>query len=132
MTKFSMALMLGCALIAPPALAEEKRAAPVVEASSPEAQTQAAPAPMFAEANAITDKKLATIAGREDVNQFTQSDQANSVEGNSVGDNSNTGTIVLSDNAFRNINGITILNANTGNNVAINASVQINIAVPAE
>lgn len=85
---------------------------------------------VFAEATPIGEKKLAKIAGREDINQLTNADQTNAVESNNVGDNSQTGTISIRDNAFRDMNGLTILNANTGNNVAINASIQVNIALP--
>ncbi len=116
MNKISINCALLCAAVASPALAEEAKPADK---------------PVFAEATPVAEGKLAKIAGREDVNQVTQSDQANSVGNNSVGDNSNTGTIEISDNAFNNMNGMTILNANTGNNVAINAAIQLNIALPA-
>ncbi|MEL7197963.1 MAG: hypothetical protein AAGL10_06580 [Pseudomonadota bacterium] len=91
---------------------------------------KAAPSSPFAEATPIDEEKLAKIAGREDINQFTNADQNNSVNGNDVGDNSVTGTINVSDQAFSNSNGFVILNANTGNNVAINASIQVNVALP--
>jgi hypothetical protein len=104
-----------------------------VSASAPAetlfADTLVADAP-FAEAAPIDEGDLALIAGREDINQLTNAEQNNSVNGNDVGDNSVTGTISLSDQAFANSNGFVILNANTGNNVAINASIQVNIALP--
>lgn len=85
---------------------------------------------VFAQAAPIAEEKLAKIAGREDISQLNNAEQKNSVEGNSVGDGSQTGTISIRDNAFRDMNGLTILNANTGNNVAINASIQVNIELP--
>ena len=87
---------------------------------------------MFASAEPIEETKLAKITGREDVNQVIQSDQQNNVGSNSVGDNSETGTITIRDNAFANLNGFTILNANTGNNVAINSSIQVNVALSSQ
>ncbi len=125
MTKISMAFALAAAAVASPALAEDAKPAPA-EQSTPAAKS------VFADATPVDEGKLAKIAGKEDLTQLTNSDQTNSVDGNSVGDNSNTGTISISDNAFNNMNGMTILNANTGNNVAINASIQVNIALPAQ
>ncbi len=125
MTKISMAFALAAAAVASPALAEDAKPAPA-EQSAPAAKS------VFADATPVDEGKLAKIAGKEDLTQLTNSDQTNSVGGNSVGDNSNTGTISISDNAFNNMNGMTILNANTGNNVAINASIQVNIALPAQ
>lgn len=122
MTKMSTALALGCAMLAAPALAEE--AQPV------EKDPVAKEAPAFADAKPITEGKLAKIAGREDLTQFNNADLKNSVEGNAVGDNSNTGTIAFSDNAFSEMSGLSIVNANTGNNAAINASIQVNITLP--
>ncbi len=104
----------------------------VVAVASPAMAEDAQPAKkaVFAEAAPIAEEKLAKIAGREDISQLNNADQKNSVEGNSVGDGSQTGTISIRDNAFRDMNGLTILNANTGNNVAINASIQVNIELP--
>ncbi|MEP3052055.1 MAG: hypothetical protein ABJP48_04855 [Erythrobacter sp.] len=118
MLKIHTACALACALIASPAWAEDEK--------KPE---ESAP---FAAATPIEEGKLAKIAGREDLNQVTQANQQNAVGGNNVGDNSTTGTIDISDNAFSNTTGFTILNANTGNNVAINASIQVNIALPSQ
>lgn len=125
MTKTYTALACVIAAMSAPALAKEKPAAAVDTAATVEA-------PVFADVKPVEETKLAKIAGREDLTQLTNSDQVNSVEANSVGDNSHTGTVSFSDNAFNNMTGITIVNANTGNNVAINAAVQVNIALPAQ
>jgi hypothetical protein len=130
MTKFSAALVLASVCAATPVLAEE----PVeteVPAALPATQETSDKSP-FAEAEAIAEEKLAKIAGREDVSQLNNSDQANTVSENSVGDNSQTGTVRFEDNAFNNMTGLTIVNANTGNNVAINAAIQVNVALPSE
>jgi hypothetical protein len=124
MTKTYTALACAIAAMSAPAMAEEKPA----NAD----KVAAAETPVFADVQPVEETKLAKIAGREDLTQLTNSDQANSVEANSVGDNSRTGTVQFRDNAFNNMTGITIVNANTGNNVAINAAVQVNIALPAQ
>lgn len=121
MLKLHSAIVLGSALVAAPAVAEEVNQAE---------NTEAVAASPFAGTAPLEETKLAKIAGREDVNQVNEADLRNNVGGNSVGDNSNTGKIEIKDNAFSNMNGFTILNANTGNNVAINASIQVNVALP--
>ncbi|MEP0189471.1 MAG: hypothetical protein ABJP70_02660 [Erythrobacter sp.] len=123
MLKLNTALLAFVTLAAAPVAAQD--------AQPSEGQQTAEIAP-FASAEPIEETKLAKIAGREDVNQVIQSDQQNNVGSNSVGDNSETGTITLRDNAFANLNGFTILNANTGNNVAINSSIQVNVALPSQ
>ncbi len=80
-------------------------------------------------AGAIDDKMLSAIAGREDVNQTSTATQTAGVSRNSVGSNSVTGNATVSDNAFQNLSGLSILNVNTGNNVAINASMNVNISI---
>ena len=95
----------------------------------PAAQAQpAATASPFAGA-ALDDSALQTIAGREDVAQISTSTQVAGVSQNSVGDNVQTGDARISDNAFQNLSGLSILNVNTGNNVAINATMNVNIAI---
>lgn len=121
MLKLYSTIVLGCALVAAPAAAEEVKPA---EAAKAEAATP------FAEAAPLEETKLAKIAGREDVAQVNEADLRNNVTGNNVGDNSETGDISFRDNAFSNSNGFTIVNANSGNNVAINASIQVNVALP--
>ena len=78
---------------------------------------------------AIDDGALQAIAGREDTNQLSTATQTAGVSRNSVGDNSVTGDARVSDNAFQNLSGLSILNVNTGNNVAINAAMNVNIAI---
>ena len=77
----------------------------------------------------VSEDMLKAIAGREDVTQIAQADQAAAVSRNSVGDNSVTGEVQISDNAFQNMSGLSVLNVNTGNNVAINASMNVNISI---
>ena len=137
MTKTNMtvctASALVLAMVSTPSLAQEQQPAADAPTNGQAVTDQtAAQKPLFADAKPVQEAGLAKIAGREDLAQVTQSEQTNAVTGNSVGDNANTGTISLQDNAFRDMNGFTIVNANTGNNVAINATIQVNIALPGE
>ena len=80
-------------------------------------------------ASAIGDDALGGIAGREDTNQYAIANLNAGVSRNSVGDNSTTGDAKISDNAFQNLSGLSILNINTGNNVAINAAMNVTISI---
>ena len=80
-------------------------------------------------AKPLGDDTLGAIAGREDTNQISTADQVAGVSRNTVGDNSRTGEARISDNAFQNMQGLSILNVNTGNNVAINAAMNVNISL---
>jgi len=91
------------------------------------AQAQDAAAPFAAPA--LGDALLGGIAGREDTAQAASADQTAGVSHNSVGDNVRTGDAKIADNAFQNMSGLSILNVNTGNNVAINAAMNVNIAI---
>ncbi|MFD1787035.1 hypothetical protein ACFSC3_05565 [Sphingomonas floccifaciens] len=85
--------------------------------------------PVFAAVETIADAELRTIAGREDIAQHAMADQVAGVSHNSVGDNVRTGDARIADNALQNLSGLSILNVNTGNNVAINAAMNVNIAI---
>ena len=76
----------------------------------------------------IEEATLRSIAGREDVNQASYANQVAGVSKNSVGNDSVTGNTEISGNAFQNMSGLSILNVNSGNNVAINASMNVNIS----
>ena len=97
-------------------------AAPIAEVS-----IEAAASPFGGEA--VADDTLQAIAGREDTNQIAQSQQAATVTRNSVGDNVRTGDAKIEGQAFQNLSGLAILNVNTGNNVAINAAMNVTVAI---
>ena len=78
---------------------------------------------------ALPDDTLQANAGREDINLIAQADLNASVSKNSIGNNSVTGDVKIADNAFQNLSGLSVLNLNTGNNVAINASMNVNISI---
>lgn len=80
-------------------------------------------------AGALDDDALGAIAGREDTRQASVANQVAGVSRNSVGDNSTTGDAQIAGNAFQNLSGLSILNVNTGNNVAINAAMNVNISI---
>jgi hypothetical protein len=98
---------------------------PLVQPVDAEAEAQASP---FA-VEAMDDAALRGIAGREDTTQISQAEQVAGVSRNSVGENSVTGEARIDGNAFQNMSGLSILNVNTGNNVAINAAMNVNISI---
>lgn len=85
------------------------------------------PAPFGA--TALEPMALAGIAGREDTTQVAQSRHTATVAGNSVGANSRTGEVTISDNAFQNLTGLSVINVNSGNNVAVNAAINVTISL---
>ena len=82
-----------------------------------------------ASVEALPGAALASIAGREDVNQAVNSRNVATVASNSVGDNSKTGEVTIADNAFENLSGLSVININTGNNVAVNGAINVNISL---
>jgi hypothetical protein len=80
-------------------------------------------------ANKVSEADLSAIAGREDLAQLAQAKSQSEVSQNSVGENSRTGNVSIADNAFQNLSGLSVLNLNSGNNVAINASMSVNISL---
>jgi hypothetical protein len=77
----------------------------------------------------IDESELAQIAGREDLQQDATNAQVAGVSRNSVGANSKTGDVAIAGSAFQNLSGLSVLSVNTGNNVAMNASMNVNIAI---
>jgi hypothetical protein len=77
----------------------------------------------------LADSALGQIAGREDVAQVSRADQVAGVSRNSVGDNVTTGEARIDGNAFQNMSGLSILSVNTGNNVAMNAAMNVNVSI---
>ncbi len=97
-------------------------------AAQPAAAQDGATAPAF-EGATISEDALGAIAGREDVQQQANSTQNAGVAQNSVGDNARTGEANIAGQAFQNLSGLSIVNVNSGNNVAINAAMTVNIAL---
>lgn len=92
----------------------------------------AAPAqaqPVFGDAAPVAEEALGAIAGREGTSMLAQSTQTGTVADNSVGDNVVTGAVQIDGQAFQNLQGLSVLNVNTGNNVAMNTSMNVTIAI---
>lgn len=80
-------------------------------------------------AEPVADTTLKAITGREDTVQQATANQTADVTANSVGDNVRTGNATIAGNAFQNLSGLSVLSVNTGNNVAINAAMNVNISI---
>lgn len=89
----------------------------------------AAKANPFADAKRVNDKTLHAVAGRADLSQAVIANNSSNVSNNSVSGHSTTGTISLDGQAFQDLRGLSVLSANTGNNVSINASMNVNVAL---
>jgi hypothetical protein len=103
-------------------------AAPPAEPATDVAEADKAEAP-FAAGRAADDDTLNGATAREDLSLVAQSQQANTVSRNSVSGVTTNGEISIAGNAFQNASGLTVINANTGNNVAMNASLNVNIVL---
>ncbi len=84
---------------------------------------------VFDPAGAVSDSALESTAGKANLGQLSIANQENNVAGNSVIGNSSTGAVAIDGNAFQNLNGLAVINANSGNNVAINAALNVNVAI---
>jgi hypothetical protein len=96
-----------------------------VVASPTRAQEPPGPAP-------VADSLLADARGMADiriVEQTTTVTSTSSVEGNSINGNFTTGTVNIGNGALDNFNGLALFNINTGNNVAINSAMTVNVAI---
>lgn len=84
---------------------------------------------VFDPAGAVPEAALKATAGKADLGQLAIADQTNTVAGNSVNGTSTTGAVGFAGNAFENMNGLAVINANSGNNVAINAALNVNVSI---
>jgi hypothetical protein len=69
------------------------------------------------------------VTGREDTAQEVRAQNTATVSHNSVTGQSQTGTISFDSQSFQNLAGLSLLSANTGNNVSINSSLNVNVAI---
>jgi hypothetical protein len=120
-------LTFACLVLATSPAAAEERATQPAGTSAIKLEAQADTG--IFRAQAVSEATLHTIAGREDTTQVSKAELAAGVSQNSVGDNSITGSAKIDGNAFQNMSGLSILNVNTGNNVAINAAMNVNISI---
>jgi len=104
--------------LATPALAEPGQATP-----------EAAAAPLFGTAATVANEDLGAITGQADLNMTVRAQNTGTVSNNSVSGNSVTGAIGFDSSAFQNLSGLSVVSANTGNNVSINSSLNVNVAL---
>ena len=83
----------------------------------------------FATSEKVSETMLGSVAGRANIGALAQANQNNEVTHNSVGENSVTGAVQIDGNAFQNLSGLAVISANSGNNVAINAAMNVNISL---
>lgn len=83
----------------------------------------------FASAKPLGEGRLGAIAGRADVAQVVNAQNRAVVTNNRVDGVSTTGDISFDASSFSGLNGLALISANSGNNVAINASLNVNVAI---
>lgn len=83
----------------------------------------------FASVAPVAGGDLAAITGRADTAMEVRANNTSAVSHNAVIGQSETGTISFDAASFQNMTGLSVLSANTGNNVSINASLNVNVAI---
>lgn len=83
----------------------------------------------FGTSQVAGDDTLGRATAREDISLVAQSDLNSNVSNNEINGDTVTGDISFSDTAFANSGGLTIVNANSGNNVGMNASINVNLVM---
>ena len=97
--------------------------------AAPASAQSAAEGSPFDPARRSTASDLARITGQADVAMAVRAQNTSTVSNNSVSGNSATGTINFDANAFQAMSGLSLLSANTGNNVSINSSLNVNVSI---
>ena len=104
-----------------------------VAASGSAAPTAAAPSVPAADAAPfgapLATATLGETTAREDLAQIVQNDQVAGVSNNQINGPSTTGSVTIDGNAFQNMSGLAVISANSGNNVAINAALNVNVNI---
>lgn len=84
---------------------------------------------MFGE-QPLNEEELSQVTGLQESGAMLALSRNHAVvSDNEVGDNTTTGDVSVSDNAFGNVSGFSMVNMNTGNNSAINAAMNINLQI---
>lgn len=110
--------------LASPVAAQTAPAAP-----SPTVETTPAETSPFGGTTSVDAQALGAVVGKTDVSMVIRAQNTSNVSNNSVNGNSVTGTINFDASSFSSMNGLSLLSANTGNNVAINSSLNVNVAL---
>lgn len=118
-------LLLAGAAIQPACATAQELSAP---APAVVAVDQVASSP-FGEAKPVANADLHAITGQGDLAQIVNAQNKGVVSGNTITGASQTGTIHFDSSSFQNLNGLSLLSANTGNNVSINSSLNVNVAI---
>jgi hypothetical protein len=105
-------------------------AAPGQAGTAAPSTTTTAPAPSTFGA-ALDDATMSKSTARADTSMIAQSRQTSNVSNNTITGDSTTGDVNIAGNAFQNANGMVLINANSGNNVSMNGSMNINIVMAA-
>ena len=92
------------------------------------AQTAEGSAP-FGGAAVVAGAELSAITGQADTAMLIRANNSGTVAGNTINGPSMTGTINFDQQSLSNMSGLSVLSANTDNNVAINSSLNVNVAV---
>ena len=127
-------LIAGCTIMSCTAAsaspAEEASAATVAEIALADLGTSAplASASPFDKTGPVEEGALSTVTGMANLQQYASANNTSVVAGNSVNGHSITGEISIDGQSFQNLNGLSILTANTGNNVSINAAMNVNVS----
>lgn len=120
MTGLRIRLLLGAPALCLAAAGAAQQAGPIGPEATPAAFGAAA----------LDEDGLGRIAGREDTGKLVASaDQRNTVSNNSVSGVSTTGAVQIDGNAFQNLQGMAVISANSGNNVAINSAMNVTIVM---
>lgn len=83
----------------------------------------------FGGAGVVDEKALRAVSGMANLQQHANANNSSVVAGNTVEGQSVTGEIAFDGQAFHNLHGLSILTANTGNNVSINAAMNVNVSI---
>ena len=77
----------------------------------------------------VAATELSAITGREDTALIVRAENTATVSHNSMSGQSQTGTISFDPSTLQGMSGLSLLSANTGNNVAINSSLNVNVSI---
>jgi hypothetical protein len=127
-----LTLAASCVIYAAPALAEMPLMANASEppaGQSSIASQLATPKGAAPFAAAVDDDTLGGISGKSDLQMSIVSNNASNVSGNSVTGDSTTGEISMDGQALQNFSGLSVMTANTGNNVSINSAMNVNVSI---
>jgi hypothetical protein len=123
---------LGLATMAVPAFATEPAAPPALTPMlAPMAPDSGSPPPFHA-VSVVSDDVLSGAAAKANLSMIDQTaavHNTSTVADNSINGDFTTGVVSIASDAFAGTTGLTLFNINTGNNVAINASMNVNVAI---